>query len=70
MKLSEVKAKMFKTAYALVSCAHFSAGECVSIQHAYTDKNGKNWFDIRRSERGQLPYAVCYPEDHLTDFCL
>ena len=64
------KAILYKTAFATIGCAHFSAGECVSVEHDWVDSNGVKWFTIRRSERGELPYGVAYPEHHLTRFCL
>jgi hypothetical protein len=60
----------FKTAKASISCAHFSAGEFVAVKYSYTDGNGTDWYDIDRSERGALPYKICYPQHHLTEFCL
>lgn len=67
--MSLERAKLYCTAKALVSCAHFSAGEFVSVSNPWVGDNGKIWFDINRSERGQLPCAVCYPQDHLSQFC-
>lgn len=64
------KAKLYKTAYATVSCAHFKAGDCVSVQYSSTDYKGTKWFLIHKTEHGKLPYPVAYPEHHLNNFCL
>lgn len=69
-KMDIEKAKYYKTAKAKVSCAHFGAGEYVSVCEPWSGDNGVLWFTIIRSERGPIPYAVCYPEHHLSDFCL
>lgn len=63
------KQTIYKTARARIGCAQFSAGEFVSVQYTHT-KDGIDWYLIERSERGQLPHGVAYPDHHLTDFCL
>ena len=68
--MSEVKAKLYKTAQATIGCAQFSKGEYVSVRFDWIDDGGTKWFTIDRSERGSLPYAVAYPEHHLTAYCL
>lgn len=64
------KAKLYRTAYATVSCAHFEAGQCVALSNPWRDASGKMWFDIAECDHGKLPGVVSYPENHLERFCL
>ncbi len=64
------KQTLFKTAKATISCAQFSAGEYVGIENAYQGSDGVWWFTLNRGERGPFRYAIAYPENHLSDFCL
>lgn len=66
---SLVKAAMYKTAYATVSCAYFKAGDCVSVSNPWLGDNGVIWFDVTKLERGECP-TTSYPHHHLKDFCL
>ena len=63
------KAKLYKTAIATVSCAEFKKSEVVSVRYIHT-KNGVNWYEIDKSEKGILSCIVAYPETHLTNFVL
>lgn len=64
------KAKLYKTAIATIGCAHFPKGAIVSVKYDWTATNGVNWYVIRKTEKGDLPYDVAYPEHHLTGFVL
>ena len=68
-KMELAKAKLYKTAKALVACAHFQVGEYVAIENPWRGDNGIMWFDVVKNERGDIP-RVAYPETHLTQFCL
>ncbi len=68
--INPIKAQLYKTAKAAVSCAKFKAGEFVSVEWSHASTTGTNWFLITRTEHGQLEYPVAYPEHHLSDFCL
>lgn len=70
MSTTPEKAKLYKTAKATIACAHFPKGAVVSVQYDWTDEIGDNWYLIKRTEKGDLPYDVAYPEHHLTEFCL
>lgn len=64
-----MKAELYSTATALVSCQHFQAGDRVAVRYAYY-VDGTIWYLIDRTEHGMLPYEVAYPEHHLTCFAL
>jgi hypothetical protein len=69
--MTDLKASMYKTAVATIACAHFKAGDVVSITYDGTrDSDGTRWFTITQSQHGPLPYPVAYPEHHLTNFVL
>lgn len=64
----KAKAPFYKTARATIGCAHFKAGDIVSVRYWHT--NTAHWFIIEKSEHGLLPNPVVYPHHHLTDFVL
>ena len=66
---TSAKVKLYKTAYAAISCAHFAKNECVAVRYDWTDELGTHWFIINKTERGECP-EVAYPGHHLTRFCL
>lgn len=57
-----MKKQLYKTAVALIACAHFKAGDTVSVKYEFTDSSGVTWYLCND--------AVIYPEHHLTRFCL
>lgn len=63
------KEHLYKTAKAEVACAHFNAGDFVSVEF-YGNYDGRNWFLVRKSQRGDIANPVAYPEHHLSQFCL
>lgn len=63
------KAKLYKTAKAIVSCASFKAGEFVAVENPWKDNHDIIWFDIVKTETGDCP-RTAYPEHHLSQFCL
>lgn len=64
------KEEMYVTAKALVSCAHFKAGDFVSVKFSHWGDNGKAWYLIDKSQHGPLPCTVAYHSGQLTQFCL
>lgn len=64
------KETMYVTAKAVVSCAHFKAGEFVGVKFYGFDDEGQAWYLIDRSQNGPLSQVVAYPAKHLTQFCL
>lgn len=60
--MSIVKAKLYKTAIALISCSHFREGDFVSVKYDSTDESGTHYFLVNGK--------VIYPEHHLTSFVL
>lgn len=66
---TDKRAPFWKTAYALVSCARVKKGECVAVRYDYTGTNGTDWFEINKTERGEID-PVYYPAHHLERFCL
>ncbi len=58
------KQELFKTARALISCAHFKAGDIVSVKLMYPQAPARTprWYLCND--------VVAYPEYHLTDFVL
>jgi hypothetical protein len=67
--MTEQRAKLYKTAYATVSCAKFKAGDCVAVKYSHLTSNGTLWFEINETQYGKLDYPVMYPEHQLTRFC-
>lgn len=65
-----LKETYYKTARATVSCAHFKAGDIVSVKFAGIGGNGVAWYNIDRTQHGALDQVVAYPEHHLAEFCL
>lgn len=57
---NETKAKLYKTAKALISCAYFRAGDYVAVKFYHRDTNGKNWFLVTASEQGKISASVAY----------
>lgn len=55
------KEELYRTAQALVSCAHFEKGDFVSVKYYFTDEKGVNWYICNGK--------VAYPQNHLTRFC-
>jgi len=55
---------------ATASCAHFKAGEFVSVKFYHYGDNGEAWYLIDRSQNGQLANVVAYPASQLTRFCI
>lgn len=72
LPLSEAsrKASFWKTAYALVGCAEFKAGDCVAVEYQFTDANGVDWFHINKTQHGPTHCTIAYPFHHLTRFCI
>ena len=68
--MTKEKARLYKTAYAAVSCAHFQKGDCVSVEFVHVGNNGLMWFHINKTQHGKLPYPVAYHDKMLTDFSL
>ena len=68
-RMIKTKDEMYKTARARISCALFQKGDFVSVKFSHVSGD-EPWFEIDRSENGKLPYVICYPKKHLTDFCL
>lgn len=69
------KAKLYKTAKAVISCAKFKAGDYVAVRYFGLSPSGQHWFECATEKfPNPLPplwhKSVCYPEKHLTDFCL
>lgn len=64
-----MKEKLYRTAQATIPCAHFKAGEFVSVKFDGRH-GGQNWYLINRTQNGPLEHLVAYPEHHLTAFCL
>lgn len=65
--MSEVKAKLYKTAQATISCALFREGDFVSVKFLFIGAlDGIAWFEV--SKDGKT--STVYPEFHLTRFCL
>jgi len=62
------KQEMFKTAKATVSCAHFKAGDIVSLEWSHK-LDGVDWYYIKATENGPTSCVVAYPAHHLTGFC-
>jgi len=57
------KQARFKTAIATISCAHFKAGDCVSVQ--WTGREGQygtHWFAIHETQNGKLDRPVMPPQ--------
>ncbi len=57
------KRYLYRTAKALIGCAYFKAGEIVGVQYYGRGAEGKHYFLCAGQE-------VCYPEHHLSEFCL
>ena len=56
------KKQLFKTAQALIGCAHFAAGDFVKVSYMYDGDNGIAWYLVNDT--------VAYPSHHLSRFCL
>jgi hypothetical protein len=63
------KETLYKTAKAVIGCAHFSAGEYVAIKY-FNTQAGVDYFEVTAGENGKLADSVYYPAGHLTDFVL
>ena len=64
--MGEVKASMYQSATATIACRWFSANDIVAVSFSHRGDNGTLWF--LASADGD--HWVCYPEHHLTRFCL
>lgn len=58
----------YRTAYATISCAVFKKGDCVSVEYTGPNWQGTHFYNIKKSQHGDLPYVVAYPEHHLERF--
>ena len=70
---TDAHAALFKTAKSVVSCAKFGKGEYVGIRFDCTNSDGIRYFAIHSTQDGRKfseHEEVCYPEHHLTCFCL
>lgn len=56
----------FATAYAVASCAHFRAGDCVAVKYSHKGDDSTLWYEVR----GKDGHMVMYPSHHLERFCL
>jgi hypothetical protein len=61
---------LYKTAQALIGCAYFKKGDFVAVNYygrGYSGENSGHYFlcNAANDER-----QACYPEHHLTRFCL
>ena len=65
-----MKQTLFKTAKATIGCAKFSAGTFVSVKYSHTGENGTDWYEINRSQHGDIDPPVSYPAHHLEGFTL
>lgn len=65
---SNERAPFYKTAFAAISCARFTAGKCVAVRYSYTGVNGVDWYEINKTEDGRID-PVYYPAHHLAGFC-
>ncbi len=67
--------KYYKTARATIGCAKFKAGDFVAVRYFGQGENGVHWFEVAAEKfPDPLPplwyKSTCYPEHHLTEFCL
>ena len=67
--ISDIKAKLYKTAISKSPCLYFKEGDVVAVSNPWRSSSGVLWFEINESQHGKNPKVV-YPEHLLTDFVL
>jgi len=70
---TDAHAALFRTAKTTIACAKFGKDEYVGIRFYCTNGNGTRYFAIHSTQDGRKfseHEEVCYPEHHLTSFCL
>lgn len=70
MKTPPIKESFYKTAKATADCAHFKAGDIVSVKFCGFGDSGIAWYEINQTQHGKLSQTVAYPAHHLSEFCL